>query len=180
MSSARQLRRPRRIVLGSVLGVATLLVATACSSSGKPSGKGGGSVTGAALGSTNSSCATAHKKLNLGFVYADTTQNPFQEMALGAQAAADQDGNVNLKENAPTPLNNTQEVSMFQAMARQATDGVAYETVAPDLFYRAVKNATSSGVPVVAVDAAPPKNAGVKLFVANSNTELGRMLGDAF
>ncbi|MGH8960812.1 MAG: sugar ABC transporter substrate-binding protein [Jatrophihabitantaceae bacterium] len=159
--------------------MAAVLATTACSSSTGSNQHTAASDSNSA-GTTNSSCATANKKLNLGFVYADTTQNPFQEMALGAEAAAKADGNVNLKENAPTPLNNTQEVSMFQAMARQATDGVAYETVAPDLFGRAVKDATSAGVPVIAVDAPPPPNSGVNTFVANSNTKLGELLGDAF
>lgn len=181
MSAVRQLRRPRRIVVCSVLGAATMVVASCSSSGGKPAANGSGSIpVNSSAASGNSSCPTAHKKLNLGFVYADTTQNPFQEMDLGAKAAAEQDGNVNFKDNAPTPLNNTQEVSMFQAMARQQTDGVAYETVAPDLFGRAVKNATGAGVPVIAVDAAPPPNSGVDTFVANSNTDLGKLLGEAF
>lgn len=171
MRSARPLRHQRRrLALCSALS-AVALMAGACSSGSNNNASGGGS---------GGSCDTAHKKLDMGFVYADTTQNPFQEMALGAEWAAKEDGNVNLKTSAPTPLNNPQEVTMLQSIGRQATDGVAYETVAPELFGRALKDITDRGVPVIAVDAAPPPNSGVKTFVANSNTDLGRLLGDAF
>jgi ribose transport system substrate-binding protein len=125
-------------------------------------------------------CGTAGKKLNIAFVYADTTQNPFQEMAFGAQAAADDDGNVTLQLTAPSGIDGPKEVSLLQAAARTSTDGVAYQTVTPDLFVRPLNSATDAGVPVIAVDAGPPPGTKVKTFVANSNTKLGELLGDAF
>lgn len=131
-------------------------------------------------GNSGGGCDTANKKLNLAFVYASTTQNPFQEMALGAQAAADADGNVNLSLQAPTGIDGPKEVALFQAAARTATDGVAYMTVTPDLFVRPLNDATGAGVPVIAVDAGPPPGTSVKTFVANSNTKLGELLGEAF
>lgn len=164
--------RRSRLAACSALSVVTLL-AGACSGSGSNSADGGS-------GGQSGNCATATAKLHLGFVYADTTQNPFQEMALGAQWAAKEDGNVDLKTSAPTPLNNPQEVTMLQSLGRQATDGIAYETVAPELFGRALKDITGRGIPVIAVDAAPPANSGVTTFVGNSNTDLGRLLGEAF
>jgi ribose transport system substrate-binding protein len=154
-----------------LLGVATVLTTlstvVACGDSGSSSSGSGG-------------CDTANKKLNLAFVYADTTQNPFQEMALGAQAAADEDGNVNLQLSAPTGIDGPKEVSLFQAAARTSKDGVAYMTVTPDLFVRPLNTATDDGVPVIAVDAGPPPGSKVKTFVANSNTKLGELLGEAF
>ena len=157
-----------------LLGVATTLTAlstvvVACGDSGSTSS-----------GSGSGGCGTANSKLNLAFVYADTTQNPFQEMALGAQAAADDDGNVNLQLSAPTGIDGPKEVSLFQAAARTAKDGVAYMTVTPDLFVRPLNTATDGGVPVIAVDAGPPPGSRVKTFVANSNTKLGELLGEAF
>jgi ABC-type sugar transport system substrate-binding protein len=160
----------RRVALVSATLLASLSAVTACSSassSSSASGPGG-------------SCDTANKKLNLAFVYADTTQNPFQEMALGAQAAADDDGNVKLQLSAPSGIDGPKEVLLFQAASRTATDGIAYETVTPDLFVRPLNSATDAGVPVVAVDAGPPPGTKVKTFVANSNTKLGELLGDAF
>jgi ribose transport system substrate-binding protein len=160
----------RKKLLGVATVLTTLSTVVACGDSGSGSaGSGGGS------------CDTANKKLDLSFVYADTTQNPFQEMALGAQAAADEDGNVNLQLSAPTGIDGPKEVSLFQAAARTAKDGVAYMTVTPDLFVRPLNTATDAGVPVIAVDAGPPPGAkGVKTFVANSNTKLGELLGEAF
>ena len=187
MSSAIRPRSTRRRTvpaLGMALGMATVLALSACSSSGSGhnAGTSGGNNSSANGGTqtTNASCPPATKKLNLGFVYADTTQNPMQEMAMGAKAAADQDGNVNLTESAPNGVNNTQEVQLLQSVARKATDGVGWESVAPDLFTRALKDATGAGVPIVAVDAAAPANTGVNLFVGNSNTQLGELLGQAF
>ncbi|HET6213598.1 MAG TPA: sugar ABC transporter substrate-binding protein [Micromonosporaceae bacterium] len=154
----------RTAMVSVVLG--TLLAAACDSNTPKPNAGGG--------------CDTAGKKLNLAFVYASTTQNPFQEMAFGAQAAADDDGNVNLQLLAPTGIDGPKEVSLFQSAARTATDGVAYMTVTPDLFVRPLNAATDAKVPVIAVDAGPPPGTSVKTFVANSNTKLGELLGDAF
>jgi ribose transport system substrate-binding protein len=151
----------------SVVVVTALPAVAACGAATKSSAPGG-------------ACDTSSKKLNLAFVYASTIQNPFQEMALGAQAAADDDGNVNLQLSAPTSIDGPKEVSLFQAAARTATDGVAYMTVTPDLFVRPLNAATDAGLPVIAVDAAAPPGTKVKTFVANSNTKLGELLGDAF
>lgn len=174
MSSTTRTRR--RAAACVATAAAAALVLSACSSSSGSAG--GGMQAGGA--SNGGSCPTAHQRLNLGFVYADSTQNPFQEMALGAQAASDADGNVNLTESAPSGVNNTEEVQLFQSVVRKDTDGVAYQSLAPNVFTRAIKDATSSGVPLVAVDSAPPPGTDVKLFVGNSNTQLGTMLGDAF
>ncbi|MBE1461945.1 sugar ABC transporter substrate-binding protein [Kibdelosporangium phytohabitans] len=148
------------------LSTVSLLVACGEGGSGSPNADG--------------TCGSAGKKLDLAFVYASTTQNPFQEMALGAQAAADDDGNVNLQLSAPTGIDGPKQVSMFQAAARTSKDGIAYQTVTPDLFVRPLNTATDGGVPVVAVDAGPPPGSKVKTFVANSNTKLGELLGEAF
>jgi ABC-type sugar transport system substrate-binding protein len=159
-------RLRRAVVAAAALAVAATAL-TACDST-TPSNNGSGT------------CDTANKKLNLAFVYASTTQNPFQEMALGAQAAADADGNINLSLQAPTGIDGPKQVALFQAAARTATDGVAYMTVTPDLFVRPLNDATGAGVPVIAVDAGPPPGTNVKTFVANSNTKLGVLLGEAF
>jgi ABC-type sugar transport system substrate-binding protein len=159
----------RRLAAATALAMASVQVLSACGSTGSQT-------TSAAGGA----CATAGKKLDLAFVYASTTQNPFQEMAMGAQAAAADDGNVNLQLSAPTGIDGPKQVSLFQAAARTATDGVAYMTVTPDLFVRPLNTATDAGVPVIAVDAGPPPGTKVKTFVANSNTKLGELLGDAF
>lgn len=158
----------RNRLLGVATALATLSTVVACGDEGPGSSGAGGS------------CDTANKKLDLAFVYASTTQNPFQEMALGAQAAADDDGNVNLQLSAPTGIDGPKEVSLFQAAVRTATDGIAYMTVTPDLFVRPLNTATDDGVPVIAVDAGPPPGTKVKTFVANSNTKLGELLGEAF
>src|SRR5690242_14833000 len=96
-------------VLSAAL-LASLSAVTACGSSAS------------STQSSGSSCGTATKKLNLAFVYASTDQNPFQEMALGAQAAADDDGNVKLQLSAPTGIDGPKEVLLFQAASRTATD----------------------------------------------------------
>lgn len=158
----------RRVALAAAALLASISALTACSdSTSDAQGTGGG-------------CDTAGKKLKLAFVYASTTQNPFQEMALGAQAAADDDGNVDLQLSAPTGIDGPKQVLLFQAASRTATDGVAYMTVTPDLFVRPLNTATDAGVPVIAVDAGPPPGTKVTTFVANSNTKLGELLGEAF
>ena len=116
----------------------------------------------------------------MGFVTADTTQNPMQEMAWGAQAAAQNAGKVDLTETAPDGVNGPQEVTMFQSAAVNNANGVGIETVTPNLFARADNTATSAGVPVVAVDSAAPPGTKVDTFIGNSNTQVGEVLGQAF
>lgn len=135
-----------------------------------------------ATGSTGTSCETATRELKMAFVYATTSQNPFQEMALGAQAAADADGKVNLVLSAPPAIDPPKQVSMFQAAAQTAKDGIAYQTVAPEPFGNALRQAAAQGISIAAVDAPAPQGAedAVPLFVGNSNTTLGELLGQAY
>ncbi len=118
--------------------------------------------------------------VRLAFVYATSTQNPFQEMAFGAKAGADDAGGVELALSSPTGINGPQQVSLFQSAIRNSADGVALETLTPDLFVRPLSQAKDLGVPVVAVDTVPPAGSGVDLYIGNSNTELGRALGEEF
>ncbi|WP_239003482.1 sugar ABC transporter substrate-binding protein [Nocardia panacis] len=115
-------------------------------------------------------------KLHMAFIYSTTSQNPFQEMAFGAKAAAEDVGGIDLVENAPPAINGPAEVSQFQAAIRTARDGIAMETLTPDLFVRPLQQARDAKVPVAAVDTMAPADAGVNLYVGNSNTDLGRTL----
>lgn len=111
--------------------------------------------------------------VKLAMITASTTQNPFQQMAAGAEEAAKQAG-VDLTSQAPNGIDPTAEVQMFQAATRTAKDGVGYETVAPDVFTAPAKRAVDDGIPLVSVDAAPLPGSGVTAFVGNDNVELGR------
>lgn len=136
----------------------------------------------AAASSTNgdaASCESADRTLDLAFVYATTGLSAFQEMALGAQAAADNDGNVDLTLSAPTAVDGPEQVSLFQAATRVAEDGIAYQSLAPDLLVRPLVDAVGAGIPIVAVDAAPPAGTDVTTYVGNSNFDLGVTLGEA-
>ncbi|QXJ26776.1 sugar ABC transporter substrate-binding protein [Actinomadura graeca] len=116
----------------------------------------------------------------MGFIYASTTQNPFQEMAFGAKAAAAADGKVTLNAAAPTGVNGPAQVQLFRSAIRNSRDGIGLQSLAPDLFVRPLVQADDDGVPTVAVDAAPPAGTKTTLFVGNSNTEVGRALGEEF
>lgn len=160
------------VAVAFVLGAGAL---AACSS-------GTGSSGSSASGGSGGACGTAKGTLNMAFIYASTTQNPFQEMALGAKAAAAKDGDVKLIEQAPTGIDPPASVTQFQAAAQTAKDGIAYQTVAPEPFGNALNAAAAAGIPLVAVDAPPPPAAAksVPLFVGNSNTALGSLLGEAY
>ncbi|MBW4721968.1 sugar ABC transporter substrate-binding protein [Saccharothrix obliqua] len=123
---------------------------------------------------------SADDPLKLAFVYATSTQNPFQEMAFGAKAGADDAGKVELALSAPSNVDGPQQVQLFQSAIRNSTHGVALETLTPDLFVRPLNQAADLKVPVVAVDTLPPSGTKVDLYIGNSNTELGKMLGEEF
>ena len=126
----------------------------------------------AACGGSGGGSTTSHSDIQLATVTASTTQNAFQEMANGSKAAAGKFG-VSLKELAPNGIDPAQEVQQFQAAAQTSQDGIAYMTTAPDVFTHPTQQATSQGVPVVAMDAAPLPGSGVTTLVANDNVALG-------
>lgn len=166
-------RRRRRTFTALSILTASALALTACSSG--TSGTSGTQETAGASGGGD-----AKKPLKMGFIYATSTQNPFQEMAFGAKAAADQDGNVTLNQAAPVGVNGPAQVQLFQSAIRNSPDGIGLETLTPDLFVRPLNQATDQNIPMAAVDTAPPPGTKVDLFVGNSNTELGVALGEEF
>jgi ribose transport system substrate-binding protein len=125
--------------------------------------------------------ASNAKTAKVAFVYPTTTTNFAQEMALGAQAAADDTAGVKLTEAAPAEVNGPKQVQLFQAATRTSPDGVAMMTLTPDLFIRPLQTAGQKGIPLVAVDVPPPAGTqdAVKLLIGNSNEEIGNDLAKA-
>ncbi|WP_161883799.1 sugar ABC transporter substrate-binding protein [Deinococcus alpinitundrae] len=113
---------------------------------------------------------------NVAFVYWNTANAAFQEMAMGVKQAIKESKGTKLTSTAPNGTNPSQVVSMFQSSAQTSKDGIVLQALTPDLFFRPLKTATDAGIPVISIDAPPPKNAGVDLFVSNDNVELGRQL----
>jgi ABC-type sugar transport system substrate-binding protein len=118
----------------------------------------------------------AQPEQNVAFVYWNTITNAFQEMALGVKQAVKESNGVNLVSTAPSANNPAQVVQMFQSATQTSKDGIILQALVADLFARPVKEATAAGIPVIAIDAPPPANSGVDLFVSNDNFEVGRML----
>jgi ABC-type sugar transport system substrate-binding protein len=153
-------RRRRNAFVAIALSSAITLTA-ACGSGGDGDSGGGGA-----------------KEVDLSFVYATSTINAMQEMAYGAKEAAAEFDGVNFTESAPAGVNGPQQVQMFQSAMQTSKDGIAMETLTPDLFVRPLQQATSSGIPVVSVDTSPPEGSGVDTFVGNSNENVGRILAE--
>jgi ABC-type sugar transport system substrate-binding protein len=145
-------------------GAMVVLVA-ACGSSGSGDGGNGGSGKSAA-------------DLKIAFIGADGSQNFAQEMMAGAQAAGDELG-VDVQVIAPTKLDGPAQVKMFEDAMRTATDGIAIETLTPDLLVRAEARAVDQKIPVVAVDTTPLPDAHITTYVGNDNLAAGGMLADA-
>jgi ribose transport system substrate-binding protein len=163
-SSAR-LRAPGVAVL-----LALAVAVAACG--GDDNGGGGGG------GGGGSAAKKDPQDVKLAMITATTTQNAFQEMDLGAQAAGSAEG-ISLKSAAPNGINGPQEVAMFQAATQTSKDGIATMTTTPDLFVRPFSRAVAQGIPQVSVDTPPPKGSNVTTFVGNDNVELGAMLATA-
>jgi ABC-type sugar transport system substrate-binding protein len=158
--------RRKCIALSSAVALLLALVLSACgSSSSSESGGGGG-------GST-----TAGSDVDLALVTASTTQNVFQEITYGGEAAASREG-VNLSVAAPNGVDPPAELNMFQAATQNSKDGIALDTTAPELFIRSDKEAVEEGIPIVTADAPPPEGSGVETFVGNSNTSLGESVAE--
>jgi len=150
--------------VGVVAAVLTVLALSACGSSNNSSS-----------GSSGTTSTASTSSIKLAVVTASTTQNAFQEMADGAEAAAEHEG-VSISSSAPNGVNPTQEVSQFLAAAHTAKNGVAVMTTAPEDFVRAYNQAVEEKVPVVTMDAPPPTGSKVGTYVGNNNVAVGEEL----
>jgi ribose transport system substrate-binding protein len=137
-----------------------------------------------ALAGCGESTSTGGNKKNpsdihVAFVYWTTAINAMSEMAAGAQYAGEQ-YHVNVQLLAPPSPNDPQaEVNLFLNAAKTATDGIAVETLAPDVFDHPEANVVGQGIPVVAVDTVAPPDTGIKTYVGNDNVAAGKALADA-
>jgi ABC-type sugar transport system substrate-binding protein len=134
---------------------------------------------GSDSGGSKSSGGGGAKSVDLGFVYATTNGNFAQEMALGAQSAAQHSPGVKFHQSAPNSADGPAQVQLFQSAIRTSKDGLALETLFPNLFVRPVTQAEKAGIPQVAVDTPPPKGTNVPTFVGNDNAALGVQLAKA-
>src|ERR1700761_2406351 len=169
----RQLGKNRRRSVWALVGAAALLLALVLSACGSSSSSSSSSTGGG--GSTEEGSSKSGSEINIAVVSATTTQNAFQEMTYGAEAAAEHEG-VNINASAPNGVNPTQEVSQFQAATHTSQDGITIATTAPEDFVRPYQQATEEGIPVITMDSPPPEGSGVETFVGNSNTEVGETL----
>lgn len=137
----------------------------------------------AACGGSSSTGTGGSKKnpadVHVAFVYWTTSINAMAEMAAGAQYAADQ-YHVKAQLLAPPNANDPQaEVNLFLNATKTATDGIAVETLAPDVFDHPEANAVNQGIPIIAVDTVAPPDTGVKTYIGNDNVAAGVALADA-
>jgi ribose transport system substrate-binding protein len=137
-----------------------------------------GAVIVSACASVGSSSSGGAKQVSISFVYSLRLLNAMQEMVMGARAAARDTPGVTFAATAPqeTEVNGPAEVKVFQAATRTAKDGVALVTPVPDVFINPLRQAHSSGIPIVAVDTPPPPDTDVGTFIGNSNFEVGQLL----
>ncbi|HTK10661.1 MAG TPA: substrate-binding domain-containing protein [Ktedonobacteraceae bacterium] len=115
--------------------------------------------------------------IHLGFVSETSSLNFASEMAAGAQYAANE-FHVNAQIVAPPTVNDQAAVKLFQDLTRTASDGIAVETLAPNLFVRPEAQAVKDGIPVIAVDTIADPTTGITTYVGNDNIAAGALLVD--
>jgi ABC-type sugar transport system substrate-binding protein len=160
---------PRRRV-GVTTRLSALAVGIALASSMAACGGSGDSAAGSDGGKKPGD-------IHIAFIGADGSQNFAQEMLQGAKAAGKEFG-VDVQALAPTTLDGPAQVKLVQDAMRTATDGLAIETLTPDLLVRPMAQAVSKGIPVVAVDTPPLKGSNVESYVGNDNVAGGKLLGE--
>jgi ABC-type sugar transport system substrate-binding protein len=132
-------------------------------------------------GTTSSSTTSSGKKpadIHVGFVSETQNQNFAEEMAAGAQYAANQ-FHVTAQIVAPPISNGNQAVQLFNKLTQTAHDGIAVETLAPNLFVGPEARAVKQGIPIIAVDTTPLKGSNITTYVGNDNVAAGAMLANA-
>lgn len=130
---------------------------------------------------SGTTATTSNKKasdIHVGFVSETSSLNFALEMAAGAQYAANQ-YHVSAQIVAPPNVDDEAAVQLFQNLTRTATDGIAVETLAPDLFVRPEAAAVKQGIPIIAVDTIPSPGANVTTYIGNDNIQAGALLAAA-
>lgn len=158
-------------VLSSAMMTLALLLLTACS----------GLSLGSGSSSSTTSTTTSSKNpasVHVGFVSETTSQDFALEMAAGAQYAANQ-FHVSAQIVAPSNIDDRAAVKLFEDLTKTARDGIAVETLAPNLFAQPEASAINEGIPVIAVDTVPLASSHITTYVGNDNLSAGETLADA-
>lgn len=163
MQAKRRLVHSFAFLSSCCLALGLLLFLVACGSS--PSS------------TTTTSSGKSPSDIHVGFVSETSSLNFASEMAAGAQYAANQ-FHVNAQIVAPPNIDDEAAVKLFQDLTRTATDGIAVETLAPNLFVRPEANAIKAGIPVIAVDTIADPSTGITTYVGNDNVAAGALLAD--
>jgi len=134
-------------------------------------------------GSSSSTADTTTGSMNpasvhVGFVSETTSQDFALEMAAGAQYAANE-FHVSAQIVAPSNINDRAAVKLFEDLTKTARDGIAVETLAPNLFAQPEAGAINEGIPVIAVDTVPLASSHITTYVGNDNLTAGKTLADA-
>lgn len=124
------------------------------------------------------SSAGGSDSLKLGFAVATTSEDFAQQMADGGKYAASKFDGVELQVSGPPGVDGPAEVKLFQDLGRTATDGIAVENLAPDLFVRPMADVAKKDIPLVAVDTVPLDGSNVNTYVGNDNVGIGKMLAE--
>ena len=124
------------------------------------------------------SSAGGGDSVKLGFAVATTSEDFAQQMADGGKYAASKFDGVELQVSGPPGVDGPAEVKLFQDLGRTATDGIAVENLAPDLFVRPMADVAKKDIPLVAVDTVPLDGSNVNTYVGNDNVGIGRMLAE--
>src|SRR6266700_876728 len=154
-------------VLTSAMTMLALLLLTACS--------GLGSTTSSTVPTTGGKNPAS---IHVGFITETTSEDFALEMAAGAQYAANQ-YHVSAQIVAPPTINHQAAIGLFDGLTKTARDGIAVETLAPNLFTLPEANAVSGGIPVIAVDTVPLAGSRITTYIGNDNFSAGETLADA-
>jgi ribose transport system substrate-binding protein len=118
------------------------------------------------------------KTAQIGFIYWETRTDAFVQMANGGKAVADLDPKVHLQTAAPDAGDPQKQVALFGPLAQTQKNGIVLQSLSSGPLTRPVADAIAAGIPVVAIDAPPPKGSGVGLFVTADNVGLGSQLAE--
>jgi ribose transport system substrate-binding protein len=163
MQAKRQLVKIFTVLSSGLMVLGLLLFLVACGSSTSTTTTTGG--------------GKSASDIHVGFVSETSSLNFATEMAAGAQYAANQ-FHVSAQIVAPPNIDDEAAVKLFQDLTRTATDGIAVETLAPNLFVRPEIQAVKAGIPIIAVDTIADPSTGITTYVGNDNVEAGALLAD--
>jgi ribose transport system substrate-binding protein len=172
-----------RFNVAAIFAGAAILAVVGCGSSGDNGTTGGATATttGAAgtAGTTGATANTGEKKYKIAVIPKGATHEYWKAIHAGANAAADELGNVEIIWKAPEKEDaKDEQIGIVENLVNEKVSGIVLAPLDVSALTRPVNEAIAAGIPVVVIDSGINDAPKISSYVATNNFKGGQMAGE--